>query len=247
MTAFAYADSDVPIRADIPAAYRAFWEKLAQPGSWWTGAERVAIAQETRNAVRCLLCQRRKAALSPYAVEGTHESATGLPAHAVDAVHRVITDAARITRSWIDENERHGFTKSAYVELVGIAVAVFSVDEFHRAMGVALEPLPAPESGAISRYVPAHLSEDIGFVPTVPPAGAVGPEADLWRGGRAANVLRALTLVPDALRDWRSLAAAQYLSLEDMANYERHEHRALGRAQMELVAARVSAINECFY
>jgi alkylhydroperoxidase family enzyme len=53
--------------------------------------------------------------------------------------------------------------------------------------------------------------------------------------------------VPDALRDWRSLAAAQYLSLEDMTNYERHEHRALGRAQMELVAARVSAINECFY
>jgi hypothetical protein len=247
MRAFAYADSDVPIRDDIPAAHRRFWEKLARPGAWWTGAERVRIAQETRNAVDCALCVRRKRALSPYAVEGLHESATGLPARAVDAVHRVITDAGRITRSWIEDNERNGLAKTAYVELVGIAVAVFSIDEFHRAMAVALEPLPVPGPGAISRYVPEHLSEDIGFVPTVSAAGAVGPEADLWRGARVANVLRALTLVPDALRDWRSLAAAQYLSLEEMANYDQSADRALNRMQMELVAARVSAINECFY
>jgi hypothetical protein len=247
MTRFAYADSDVPVRADIPAEHAAFWARLARPGAWWTGAERVAIAQETRNAVDCAFCARRKAALSPYAIDGAHDSATGLPARAVDAVHRVITDAGRITRTWIEENDRNGLAKAAYVELVGIVVAVFSIDEFHRAMGVALEPLPAPEPGAISRHLPAHLSDDIGFVPTVPPAGAVGPEADLWRGDRVANVVRALSLAPDALRDWRSIAGAQYLSFKEMTNFDQNTDRSLNRMQMELVAARVSAINECFY
>jgi hypothetical protein len=118
MTRFAYANSEVPVRADITAAHRAFWQRLARPGAWWTGAERVAIAQETRNAVDCALCRERKAALSPYAVDGRHDSTTGLPTRDVDAVHRVITDAGRITQSWVEENDRNGLSKAAYVELV---------------------------------------------------------------------------------------------------------------------------------
>jgi hypothetical protein len=247
VTRFAYADAEFPIRPDIPEAHRRFWERLAQPGAWWTGAERVAIAQETRNAMRCELCRLRRAALSPPAMTGSHDGGGGLPERALDAVHRVITDQGRITRSWVEDNDRQGLSKAAYVELVGIAVAVFSVDEFHRALGVELEALPEPEPGAISRYQPAHLSDDIGFVPTVPPHGAVGPEVDLWPKGRAANVVRALTLVPDALRDWRSLGDAQYLSFEQMGNFEQNADRSLNRIQIELIAARVSSINECFY
>ena len=34
------------------------------PGTWLTGAERVAIASETRNAPNCTLCKQRKDALS---------------------------------------------------------------------------------------------------------------------------------------------------------------------------------------
>ena len=81
----------------------------------------------------------------------------------------------------------------------------------------------------------------------IPPDGAVGNESDLWSNGRTANVLRALTLVPDALRDWDKLAAAQYLSMEGMANFVKQDDRAINRMQMELVAGRVSSINECFY
>lgn len=36
--------------------------------------------------------------------------------------------------------------------------------------------------------------------------GAVGPESDLWSEDRTANVIRALSVVPDALRDWRRIA-----------------------------------------
>ena len=130
---------------------------------------------------------------------------------------------------------------------MGIVVAVFSIDEFHRALGLDLESLPVPEPGEITRYRPAMLSEDIGFVPTVPPDGSVGEESDLWPPGRTANVVRALSAVPDAVRDWRALGAAQYLSFAGMRNFVQDDARSMNRMQMELVAGRVSAVNECFY
>ena len=130
---------------------------------------------------------------------------------------------------------------------MGIVVCVFSIDEFNRAIGIPLEPLPDPVAGDITRYRPSVLSEDMGFVPTVPLEGGTGPEADLYPTGRAANVMRALTLVPDGYRDWRKLAGAQYLSLEGMANFVKDENRAIDRMQMELIAGRVSSVNECFY
>ena len=247
MTFFDYNQAPYPIREDIAPTYRAYWEKLARPGSWWSGAERVAIAAESRNAPACRLCDARKQALSPGAVTGEHDRGEGLPDTAVDAIHRVVTDQARITRKYVEDNAASGLSKEAYVELVGIVVAVFSIDEFHRALGLDLEKLPTPEPGEISRYRPAMLSEDMGFVPTVPRDGDVGNEADLWSHGRTANVVRALTLVPDALRDWRAIAAAQYLSLQEMGNLGHHEARSINRMQMELIAGRVSAVNECFY
>lgn len=247
MTPFSYDDAPFNIRAEIGAAHREYWRALARPGSWWTGEQRVAIAQESRNAVSCAYCRQRKAALSPYTLTGSHDHSHALPEAVVDAVHRVVTDQNRITRKYVDDNVAEGLTKEAYVELVGVVVAVFSIDEFHRALGLPLEPLPQPRPGDISRYRPAVLSEDIGFVPTVPLEGGVGAEADLWIFGRAPNVLRALTLVPDALRDWRELSAAQYLSFAGMANFVKDDNRAINRMQMELVAGRVSSVNECFY
>lgn len=247
MAAFDYQRASVPIRPDLSAAHRRYWDRLAKPGTWWTGAARVAIARESRNAVTCAFCAARRLALSPYAFAGEHEHAHALPTRVVDAVHRIVTDQARITRAWVTDNAANGLSNEAYVELAGIVVAVLSIDEFHRALGLELEPLPEPIQGEPTCYRPTHLTHDIGFVPTIPPEGAVGPEADLWPGGRTANVLRALTLVPDALRDWRDLSAAQYLSFDEMRNFEQSRDRSLNRMQIELVAARVSAINECFY
>jgi len=247
MQAFRFEDAPFHIREDIAPAYREYWRKLAAAGSWWTGAERVAIAAESRNALLCPFCRDRKQALSPYTMEGRHTHEDGLSEIAVDAVHRIVTDQGRITRSWVEENATRGLPKEAYVELVGVVVTVFSIDEFHRALGLAVEPLPQPQPGEVSRYRPPKLSEDIGFVPTVPPEGGVGDEADLWPGGRAANVIRALTLVPQALRDWRSVADVQYMPLASMTNFVQIESRAIDRMQMELIAGRVSAINECFY
>ena len=247
MTLFNFEESPHPIRPDIGEAYRADWAVLAQPGTWWTGEERVAIAQESRTALTCAFCAERKSALSPYTLEGKHHSDTNLPERVVDVVHRIVTDQSRITQSFIDDNDANGLSKGAYVELVGIVVAMFSIDEFHRALGLPVETLPQPMPGEPSRYQPAHLSEDMGFVPSVPADGAVGNEADLWTPGMSANVVRALSLVPNALREWREIAAVQYLALEKMRGWFQDESRSINRLQMELVAGRVSAINECFY
>jgi hypothetical protein len=61
------------------------------------------------------------------------------------------------------------------------------------------------------------------------------------------NVVRAMSLVPDAVRQLRELSAAQYLPLQQVTDVRAEPGRALSRAQIELVAGRVSALNECFY
>lgn len=245
---FEFTETHLPIRQDIKSAYRDFWQRLAGAGSWWSGAERVAIAQASRDAIDCSYCKERKQALSPYNFSGEHTGVVNdLPPRAVDAVHRIITDQNRITQQWIEENAAAGLSKEQYVELVGIVVAVFSIDEFHRGLGVPLEPLPEPIAGTPDGYRPAILVEDMGFVPTIPPDGAVGNEADLWQNGATANVLRALTLIPQALRDWLQISSAQYLSIEGMGNFVKDDNRSINRMQMELIAGRVSSYNECFY
>ena len=208
---------------------------------------RVAIAQEVRNATHCMFCVRRKKMLSPYTAEDEHDSSGLLPMVVVDAVHRIVTDQNRITQSWIDANIEKGLSEEAYVELLGVVVMVFSIDEFNRALGLQLESLPPPDAGEPSHYRPALAARGTGFVAMLPPNGAVGEEDDLWQAERTANVVRALTLVPDALRDWKLLASAQYISLQGMANFIGQDDRAINRMQMELVAGRVSAVNECFY
>ncbi len=247
MQAFRYSQSPYSIRDDLSAAYRAFWSRLASPGSWWTGAERVAIAQESRHAVKCRFCAERKEALSPYSFAGEHEHAGTLDPLVVDAIHRIITDQTRITQSYVDDNAGEGLSKEHYVELAGIVVVTFSIDEFHRALGLPLEPLPDPLAGEPTHYRPAHAVAGTGFVPMIPADGNVGQEADLWPEGANANVLRAFSVVPDAVRDWMLVGNAQYLSMEGMQIFAGDTGRCIDRMQIELVAARVSSHNECFY
>ena len=101
---FDYSSSPYPVRGDIAAAHRAYWRTLARPGSWWTGAERVAIAAESRNASRCGLCAARKAALTPAAVADEHAGSNELPDVAVDAIHRIVTDPGRMTKRYVQGN-----------------------------------------------------------------------------------------------------------------------------------------------
>ena len=244
---FHYSESPYPIRQGLADAYKDYWQSLAEPGNWFNGSERVAIAAEVRNALKCPFCIARKTALSPYGVQGEHLKGSILNDEIVDAVHRVVTDQSRITQRYIDENTKQGFSEEQYVELVSIVVNVFSIDEFNRALGLPVEPLPEPAAGEPDNYRPKLTDRTTGFVSMITPDGATGNEADLWEAGRTANVLRALSLVPDGVRSWMKIADQQYLSMEGMMNFSGPNGRSINRMQIELVAGRVSSINECFY
>jgi len=244
--AIAYEQALVPVRADLLAAHRRAWQRLAAPGTWWMGVERVAIAREVRQAATCALCAARREALSPSAVPGEHPPAPPLAAASVEAAHRIAVDPGRLSRRWYEGLQEAGLDSGSYVELVGVVVTVISIDAFCRALGVPLHPLPAPLPGEPSRYRPPQARDDGAWVPMIPAFRATGAEADLWRRGATGNVIRALSLVPDEVRTLQDLSGAHYLPADRVADPRAHLE-SLSRAQMELLAARVSALRECFY
>ncbi|HUK63688.1 MAG TPA: alkylhydroperoxidase-related (seleno)protein, partial [Dongiaceae bacterium] len=132
------------MREDLQAAHRLIWEHVRAPGTWWTGAQRVAIAAETRRAVACRLCAARKAALSSKGVTGTHDTEGALPPPVVDVIHRVRTDPARLSREWFDGVMSETMSDAAYVELIGVVTIVTGVDYVARALGITSFPLPSP-------------------------------------------------------------------------------------------------------
>lgn len=246
--AFEYSESAHPIRDDIGEAHRWVWDKIAQPGSWWSGAERVAIAEEVRQARKCSYCADRKAALSPAHLKGSHNTEGSLPEALVDAIHRVTTDAPRLTRSFIDELNQAGISDAAYVEMLGIVVAMVSIDVLHEALDLALEDLPKPIKGEPSHYLADNLVDDGAFVKMLAADNLSNRESDLFGGAsRAPNVLRAMSAYPDSVRMLTTLSEAHYIPMNDVSNPRYEGGRAISRAQIELVAGRVSALNDCFY
>jgi hypothetical protein len=247
MASLSYEDSPYPVRSDLKDAHERFWNRLAGPGTWWTSAERIAIAQASREARNCRLCRERKSALSPYGLDGTHDGSTDLSPSVVDVVHRITTDAARLTRQWYEAVLAAGLSEGQYVELVGTIVSMVSIDAFSRALGLSLRVLPDPTPEPPSQYRPETAAlEDQAWVPMVPECNEGTPEADLWPSERTGNVIRAMSLVPDEVRTLSDLSAAHYLPNAQVRDPMAAQGE-LDRLQMELVAGRVSALEGCFY
>ena len=247
IASISYTDAAFPVREDFGASHTRYWQRLARPGAWWGGAERVAIAAEVRGARNCDFCRRIAESLSP-AITGQHDCklSADLPAPAVDAVHRLVNDANRLSRAWFDGIVEAGLTPERYVELLGTVVAVLSIDGFARGIGVARRALPEPVPGEPTGYRPARLELDQAWVRMVPADNAETAEADLWPAGVNAYVIRAMSLVPDEVRSLADLSAAHYLSLEQMVDLAKGAG-VLSRPQTELIAGRVSALNQCYY
>jgi hypothetical protein len=62
-----------------------------------------------------------------------------------------------------------------------------------------------------------------------------------------ASAGRGLSLVPDAARSARDLMLAHYMKYEQVVTDWKPRDRPISRSQMELVASRTSAKNDCFY
>ncbi len=246
MNELSYGAAAVPVRDDFAAAHSRFWQRLSTPGAWWTSAERIAIAAEVRNAWQCMLCQARKEALSPNAVQGEHDHLGPLPDTAVDVIHRVVTDPGRLSKPWFDGIMAAGLSEAQYVEIIGTLVALVSIDSFCRGIGMPLHPLPEPQPGGPSQYVPTPTVAGEAWVPMLSADHASGAETDLFDMRPAANVIRAMSLVPDEIRTLKDLSTAHYLKNSQVRD-PKASRGPLSRAQMELIAGRVSVLRECFY
>ncbi len=242
-----YASAPIAIREDLAAAHARAWERIARPGTWWDGAARVAIAAEARHAPACALCRRRKEALSPAAITGAHDSQGALPESVVEVVHRVRTDPGRLSERWFRSALSGGLTEEQYVEIVSLVVHVVAIDTMGHGLGLDPLPLPQPEPGMPSRYRPGGAKPGGAWVAWLEPADLGAAEADLYPEGRpAANIMKAMSLVPNEVRSFFDLVSHQYLPPSAMRDFAR-EYRAISHAQIELLAARVSALNRCLY
>ena len=239
--------SPLTVRENLKSALTRAWSEVAQTGAWLSGEQRLAIANETRNAWQCELCRRRREALSPYAIEGDHDHLGALPDAWVEAVHRIVTDSGRITGSWYDSIIASDIAEDEFIELLSLVTIVTGADTFMRAIGLAPLALPATaEQGAPPRRRPGGAKTGPGWAPTVAPEDAGAELGDFYETGPAAYIRRALTLVPDEANRFWPLLNQLYLSNPLRVELEGVE-RAISRAQMEFIATRTSAWLDCFY
>jgi hypothetical protein len=145
------------------------------------------------------------------------------------AAAAVAHDAASITAESVDGLESGGLARERYVEVVGVVSRVAAIDTYERGLGRPPRDVPTDRPGEPTRSVVAAARRRAGWVPTV---GAIGPPS-------------ALSAVAAEAAAQEALHGALYLPYADMVDL--HAERGLTRAQMELVAARVSYLNDCLF
>ncbi len=248
MTEINYQDLAWPVRDDITVAQQRAWDRLARPGTWLTGAERIAHAAEARNAPECALCRKRKEALSPDAVEGSHDHLGGVPDLEVEQIHRISTDPGRLTRAWYQGLVARGMGEERYVESIGVIATVVALDTFTTGLGMAPWPLPEVQTRAPSLARPAAARRQMAWVSTLSPEDALGTaDEDIYDGAlEVAYIVQAMSLVPAEVKGFFDICAQQYQTGAQMYDFE-NEFRAISHAQIELVAGRISALNQCVY
>jgi hypothetical protein len=246
MSAVSFAGADLPIRNDLLEAHERAWAAIARPGTWLTGKQRVAVTAEIRHAAGCALCARIKAALSPNAVQGTHDTLGELRPAEVELVHRVVNDPGRLSESWSQSVLARGLSEGEYIEIVGLIAMVMVLDTCHRALGLGERALPAPVAGEPSRYRPAGAKQKAAWLPLVEPQDATDADGPMYPSPKAGYIYRGLSLVPQSLRDYWALANVHYMPGQYVYQFDK-SIRAISRPQTEILAARVSSLHQCVY
>lgn len=122
---------------EIPEAFvevsRRTWMQVAAPGTWWSGPDRVSIAEAAR-AARI----------------GKRPSADGLPKAAIDVATMIGATPGHTTATWVGEMI-DVLGELRYVEAASVASRVVSIDTFTRLVGSGLEPFPPPGPGEPSQ------------------------------------------------------------------------------------------------
>lgn len=231
-----YEDTHYPVTPQVIVRHEEAWRLIGAPGAFWSGLERVQIVAEARAATACALCQRRKAALSPFAVDGEHDTVSDLPLVLIDMIHRLRTDPGRYTRTVFDGVLAGGISREHYIEAVSVVNAAVIVDTMHAALGLRLPDLPTPEPGAATGQPFPDVVEDGAWVPLTRVDDRTATVTGL---PGAPNIARSMGCVPSAVALFFTAFRGHY-ALRDIP-------LGVSQPQAEFIASRVSAINQCFY
>ena len=221
----------VTIRDDLVQAHRLAWEHVASPGTWWTAAQRVELAETILTALF------DDEPLPPWVPASDDDRTTvdAAPAVAHDFVYRLARHAGTVTES-VHDSVVGEVDSLPYVELVALTSTVAAVAHFHRNVGAELAPFPAPVEGEPTREHPELADAQLNWVPVAAPAD------------QTAAVLQAYSGVPAEYDNTWRMAAAQYIPNEEMVHPDwSRGPDSLTRPQIELVAARVAQQRDCFY
>jgi hypothetical protein len=234
------------LRPDLRDALNRNHDRLAQPGCWLDGRQRLDVAAEARNAWDCPLCQVRKEALSPHAVSGDHVGLGRLPAPWVDVIHRLVTDPGRLSARWYHDAMDGGMVEDEIIEVISVTVQAVVIDCFTAAIGMDRPAPPEPAPGQPARKHAAEAKTGPGWAATIAPEDAQPDFADFYDNDSHFYIRRSLTLVPgETRRLWDLL---NHLYLEDPRVFELDGlERDISRAQIEFLAARASALLGCYY
>ena len=184
--------------------------------------------------------------LSPYTIDGVHDSGGVLPEHVVEVIHRIRTDSGRLRKAWFDEVMASGLTDAAYVEILGVVATATGLDTFDRALGLPPRPLPAAKPGEPTRHRPRGARKTLAWVATLAQDDVAEEDPNPYPDFAPVNIHLAMSLVPEEVAGFFELDQALYLpqaAIRDLDN----EYRALTHSQLELIAARMSVLNQCFY
>ncbi|MDC0223562.1 hypothetical protein OAJ92_00535 [bacterium] len=210
-------------------SFNACWERIAEPGEWWTGKERIAIVEEVRKA-RDNAPSKNAQSLSDLSIEASPV----ISPLVTEIVWKVTNNAHEIEEKWAKEAIAL-IGEGKYSELVSLVVNIVPVDIFCLLLGRPVVSLPVPKNGKPTKSVPEGLSDGGAFLPW---------HTENWVG---PNVARALSFVPkdNALR--MKLVESMYAGADKFISMIWDDNEPLSRSQVEIIAARTSSINECFY
>lgn len=236
-----YQTCDLSISDEVVASHQAALIALFGTGTWFTARQRQSILQEIRRANDCTLCRKRREAASPNWVQGEHDTATDLPQHLIEIIHRIKTDSGRLTQKWFNTIAKSSGAQE-YIEITGMLAMLVILDSYAEGLGIAkidvnaeLFPVGASLLAKPTRELNAAVVDEGAWVPLM-----VVPKSEVVTGlPEIPNIVRAMGIVPLAVQQFFDIMRRHY-RLQDM-------DIALSRPQIELVAARVSSYNDCFY
>lgn len=224
--------NEIAVRSDLVAAQKAAWRHVTSPGASWSGVARAAIAETAIAALDDT--DPLPPWVTPTAAGRETPGDEILTDVVVDAVDRIARHASSLTDGWYQAQLDRGIDPVAYVEMVGVVVAVAAVDGFFRAAGLQRPPLPAAVVGEPPGQHPHVEPATLNSVPVAVPADQM------------AAVVQGLSAAPQEWDNVARLHAAQYVPVDEMGELG-WSRGTLSRSDMELVAARLSAARECFY